>query len=91
VALNVKAKVKSMDEKKAQNQDAVLGSKAINFFGDIKSEFKKISWTSRDELRVYTKIVVGATFAFGMLVYIADLFIQRCLLGLDGFFRLITG
>lgn len=62
-----------------------------NFLGDVKSEFGKISWTSADELRTYTKIVVGATFSFGMGIYLMDVVIQTLLSGLAAFVRLIGG
>ena len=43
---------------------------AANLLVILKLRFKKISWTSREELKVYTKIVVGATFVFGMGIYV---------------------
>lgn len=81
-----------MNEKKAQKQAEKFNEKGIvNFVGEIKSEFNKISWTSREELRTYTKIVVGATFAFGLGVYFMDIIIQTCLNGINFALRLITG
>ncbi len=56
--------------KRSEKAEPALGRKAFDFVGDIKSEFSKITWTSKQELTVYTKIVVGATFIFGMLVYV---------------------
>ena len=61
----------------------VNGKKIFDIVGDIKTEFKKITWTSREELRAYTKIVVGATFAFGMSIYAVDLIIQTILASLN--------
>ena len=81
-----------MNDKKTQQQvDRTNGSGIINFIGEIKSEFNKISWTSRDELRTYTKIVVGATFAFGLGVYFMDIFIQASLNTLNYALRIISG
>lgn len=62
-----------------------------DFFGDIKAEFTKISWTSPDELRTYTKIVVATTFFLGMGIYIMDLAIQLVLNSLGFLMRLISG
>ena len=89
MAFNVGVKEKAMDEQRSEKETAI-GTKAFDFVGDIKSEFSKISWTSKAELTVYTKIVVGATFIFGMLVYITDLIVQRSLITLDAIFRLIS-
>lgn len=62
-----------------------------DFFGDIKSEFTKISWTSPEELRSYTKIVVMMTIIFGMGIYFMDLIIQLVLNSLGFIMRLIGG
>ncbi len=81
-----------MDDKKTQVQkESVSVNSMFNFVGDIKSEFKKISWTSKEELKVYTKVVVAFTFVFGMAVLFADVMIQKCLAGLNIAIRLITG
>lgn len=58
---------------------------------DIKRELKSVTWTSKEELKVYTQIVVVATFVFGMGVYFVDLIIQSALNTLTWITRLITG
>lgn len=90
MVFNVRTGEKTMSEQKTEKAQENVGRKAFEFVGDIKSEFTKISWTSKEELTAYTKIVVGATFIFGMLVYMSDLVIQRSLILLDGIFRLIS-
>ncbi len=67
------------------------GWKPQEFVGEIKDEFKKISWTSPEELKVYTQIVVGATFFFGMGIYLLDLTIQGVLNSLGLVIRWISG
>jgi preprotein translocase subunit SecE len=57
----------------------------------IKQEIKTIHWTSPEELRTYTKVVVGATFFFGMGVYFVDLFIHGALNFLTWMSRLLVG
>lgn len=61
------------------------------FIGDVKAEFKRITWTSKEELIVYTKAVVGATFLLGLGVYFVDVVVQTALWLLEGFVRLIIG
>ncbi len=72
------AEAKQMTTKKSQSQksETFLTSKGGSLLGDIKAEFKKITWTEPDALRTYTKVVVGATFAVGLGVYVIDLGIQ---------------
>lgn len=86
------AEVKSMEIKKPQ-QTAVEHTLSIKkvqaFIADVKSEIQKITWTSRDELIFYTKLVVGATFVFGMTIYGLDLVIQATLGTFNFLLRLI--
>lgn len=91
--------VKSMELKKTQQvakpasvQAKDIPAKSIqmrDFLGDIKAEFSKISWTSPDELRSYTKIVVLTTIFFGMGIYFMDVVIQMVLGTLEYIMRLI--
>ena len=95
--------VRPMDVKKTQIQvqpiapsvkekDAALNAwKPKEFIGEIKDELSKITWTSPEELKAYTQIVVGATFAFGMGIYLLDLLIQSVLTGLASAVHLIAG
>ena len=89
------AEVKSMEIKKPQQTtttEQAFSSKRVQaFVADIKSEIHKITWTSRDELIFYTKLVVGATFAFGMVIYLLDLLIQATLGGLSFLMHLLGG
>ena len=64
---------------------------SVSFLGSVKSEFSKITWTTREELIVYTKAVVGATLFFGFGVYFVDIAIQIGLNSLETIFRLIFG
>ena len=72
------ADAKRMTLKKSQSQqnDKPLLGKSTDLLGEIKSEFKKISWTEPDALKTYTKVVVGATFVVGLGIYFVDLAIQ---------------
>lgn len=94
---NLAVKVKTVEAKKTQQlaspktQDApITGAKVVDFIGDVKAELKKINWTSPEELKVYTKIVVGTTFFLGMGLYFVDLFIQSFLNGLSLLIRWIA-
>lgn len=62
-----------------------------DFIEEIKLELKNINWTSREELKTYTQIVVSATFVFGMGVYLVDLAIQASMNLLTWFTHLIFG
>lgn len=93
--------VKTMEPKK--NQQSILHSskdkeaaavqkklQVADFVGEIKAELKRISWTNPEELKTYTKIVVGATFFCGMGVYFMDLIIQASLWVLESALRWVV-
>jgi preprotein translocase subunit SecE len=65
--------------------------KAFRRFEDLKTEFFRIQWTDDGEVMSIAKVVVLATFMCGMVLYLADLVVQRSLAGVDGILRLIFG
>ncbi len=87
------AKAVKMDKKKVDTQKAAAAPSVglFGFVGEVKAEMKRITWTSPDELKAYTKIVVSATLICGFTVYFADVGIQGVLTGLAYVLRLITG
>lgn len=87
----METKKRSQDSASKRAETSLKGVSAGEFVGDVKSEFKKITWTPRDELRAYTKIVVIGVFIMGFAVYLTDLFIQACLGGLGNIIRFIGG
>lgn len=92
--------VKTMEIKKTQlaapanvntYESTLASGQWQGFLGDVKSEFKKITWTDSEELVSYTKIVIVATFLLGMGIYVMDLAIQLCLTSFGFVLRLIGG
>ncbi len=65
--------------------------RTASFFGEVKKEIQRISWTGKAELRSYTKIVVGATFTLGIMIYGIDLFVRSALVGLGNIVHWIAG
>lgn len=84
--------ITTMDEKKVHSEvESQPKMSAIDYVEEVKSEFKKVSWTSKEELKSYTQIVVGATFAFGLGVFFMDVMIQTVLHSLNAILKLILG
>lgn len=90
--------VKPMEPKKTHQSTATSAKEASvpkmrvrDLIEEVKSEFSKITWTNRDELLAYTKLVVGGTFVFGMGIYLVDLLIRLVLGGLESIIRWIAG
>ena len=78
---------------KLESSSEMQGSKTRkpSHLQELKSELKQVTWTSKDELILSTKLVVGATFAFGLGIYAVDLLIKGCLTGFKGLIHLIFG
>lgn len=93
--------VKTMEIKKPQQVTKPVNTAAKdvslkstdwkNSLIEMKGEFGKMSWTSPEELRTYTKIVVAMTFFLGMGIYVMDLAIQFVLNCLSFLMRLVGG
>ncbi len=63
----------------------------IGYIRGLKEELKRVTWTSKEELILFTKIVVGATFLFGLGIYGVDLLIKGVLTGIGSLIHLIFG
>ena len=46
------------------------------FYQDVRSEMKKVSWPSRQEIIGTTVVVVGAVFFFGIYLGLVDYLLQ---------------
>lgn len=90
---NTKA-IEKMDVKKPRTiapGKAVDGKKVVEFVGAVKEELKRVEWTSKEELKSYTKIVLISTFLFGLAIYLADLLIQGFFSGFNFIVKSIAG
>jgi len=63
----------------------------VSWLNGLKAELKKVTWTTKDELILFTKIVVGSTFALGLGIYAVDLVIKGVLNGFGALIHLIFG
>ncbi len=87
-------RVQGMDVKKggsARAYNKADGKKVIAFVGEVKQELKKVEWTTKDELKSYTKIVLISCALFGLFIYFADLVIQGFLSLINLLVKFITG
>ncbi len=73
------------------DQSPAARQRISGYIQELKDEFKKVSWTSKAELILYTKIVLGATFVFGIGVYLSDVVIKGILDGLKAIVFRIFG
>ncbi len=69
----------------------VQGKSGTGYINELKAELKKVTWTTKEELIFFTKIVVGSTFALGIGIYAVDLLIKGVLNGFGALIHLIFG
>jgi preprotein translocase subunit SecE len=61
-------------------KNVVKNRKSIfTYIQELKDELKKVSWTTQEELRFSTKMVVLTTIFFGLGIYLVDFFIKGSL------------
>ena len=72
-----------IDAKKGVSSKMMDRKKFRDLLGEIKQELKRIDWTSKEELKAYTKVVIACMFAFGFSIYFIDLTIRGCLSGIN--------
>ena len=62
------------------NQGKVAKRKSLfGYVQELKDEMHKVSWTTKEELKLSTKVVIWSTFLFGFAVYIVDLCMKGAL------------
>ena len=51
--------------------------RVVRFYGDVKSELKKVTWPSRKEVYGTTIIVILTVFFFGAYLFVVDLMLKN--------------
>ena len=59
----------------------------VTFYGDVKTELKKVTWPSKKEVQATTSIVIITVFFFGIYLFVVDLFLQNVVQQIFGFFQ----
>jgi len=65
--------------------------KSKQFYADVRSEMKKVSWPSRQEVAGTTIVVIVAVFFFGFYLGLVDLLLARGLDRVLRYFQVTTG
>jgi len=62
-----------------------------SYFREVQKEIKKISWVSKKDLFMLTKVVLGATLICGFGIYLADITLQNALQAIYKIAHLVIG
>jgi len=53
-----------------------LPSRTVSFYGEVKSELRKVTWPSRKEVYGTTIVVIVTVFFFGLYLFFVDSMLQ---------------
>jgi len=53
-----------------------LPSRTVSFYGEVKSELRKVTWPSRKEVYGTTIVVIVTVFFFGFYLFFVDSMLQ---------------
>lgn len=76
-----KAEVKKAEGKKAEGKKP---GKVRAWFGDVKSEMKRVTWPSKADLKNYSVAVIAMLIVFGVAVWLVDTGVVSLLVGYSG-------
>lgn len=65
--------------------------KKLSYFREVQNELKRVTWTSKGELILCTKVVIFATLTFGLAIYGVDLGIRGAIDLAGAFVRMLVG
>jgi preprotein translocase subunit SecE len=68
---------RGQDAPKPVNQFTGLVSRTTNFLHDVRSEMRKVTTPSREEVRTTTTVVIVTVFAFAAYFYVVDAVLSR--------------
>jgi len=54
-----------------------MKERIVTFFNETKTELKKVTWPSRDELKQSTRVVIIATFLMAVFIGLVDQILSR--------------
>ena len=59
----------------------------ITFYGDVKTELKKVTWPSKNEVYGTTLVVIVTVFFFGVYLFLVDILLRN---GVQQIFRFFS-
>ena len=80
----VAAEAKKKDANKADSKKPGLVERARTYFKGVKSEIKRVTWPTKNELVKYTGAVLGMLVFFGVLIAVVDAVIVPVLYAYQG-------
>ena len=67
-----------------KNKTPSIFKRCIGFFKDVRSELKRVTWPTREDVLRWSAVVVIALLFFGIYVVILDGIVTQILVGISG-------
>lgn len=61
-----------------------LVKRATSYFGEVRSEMRRVVWPSREDLKNYTVAVIAILVVFGVAIWLIDSGVVAALIGYSG-------
>ncbi len=59
----------------------------VGFYGDVKTELRKVTWPSHKEVRGTTLVVIITVFFFGCYLFLVDFVLRNTVRSIFAFFQ----
>lgn len=79
-----KAEGSKSPAKTEKNKKPGFFKRIANWFGDVKTEMRRVTWPTKDELKSYSVAVIAMLIVFGVLIWLVDTGIVAVLAGFTG-------
>jgi preprotein translocase subunit SecE len=63
---------KKEDAKKAASKKTGIVARVKNYFGDVRTEMRRVTWPSKEELKNYSMAVTVMLVIFGVAIWVID-------------------
>ena len=82
--LFIKSEEPKEEAKKAEKASAKPKKQRFKFLKDMRLELKRVTWPTRQEVILWTGVVLGALVFFGVFVAVLDAVIQPIVVAISG-------
>lgn len=59
----------------------------VNFYGDVKTELRKVTWPGKKEVYGTTVVVIITVFFFGVYLFLVDVILNSAVNSIFRFFQ----
>lgn len=83
-AVTKKAEKKAAPTKAVKKAEPKKKGRILTWFGDVRSEMRRVTWPSKGELKNYSVAVIGMLIVFGVAVWLVDTGVVSILVAYSG-------